>query len=329
MKRPLTLHLLGMAETIKKNKLKIPLDIETTVEPEIKPEDNFTPPKPRKNLAEKFTEKKAPKKEKEASSKTKEPVAPKITLADRIKKIISFFLLEQTQRITGLLFVFAAVYMAVSFTSYLFTWEADQDKVLGPGSVFFSPETRVQNWFGKMGALVSHLFMYKWFGVSSYLFVPLLLLSGISKALQRPVFYKFILWPKVVFVMLWTSVFLGFLFSDKLLFLGGGLGYILNNYLQGLMGGIGTLSLLTLSLIGFIFIAFNIKKKQIIAVLEPEAEVEPAVIPVVKENANKFTFEQPVKENIIPPIEFDIDKNKLRFRNQRFVDGNRLMITGK
>jgi len=299
-----------MAETIKKNKLKIPLDIETTVEPEIKPEDNFTPPKPRKNLADKFTEKKADKKEKETSSKTKTATEPTISLAERVKKMFAFFRMEQTQRITGLLFVFAAVYMGVSFTSYLFTWEADQDKVLGPSSVFFSPETHVQNWFGKMGALISHLFMYKWFGVSSYLFIPLLLLSGISKAFQRPVFYKFMLWPKTVFVMLWASVFLGFLFSDKLLFLGGGLGYILNNYLQSLMGGIGTLSLLTLSLIGFIFLAFNIKKKEIIAVLEPEVETEPEVISVVKEAANKFTFEQPVKETIIPPIEFDIDKNK-------------------
>ncbi len=309
-----------MAEIIKKNKLKIPLDIETTVEPEIKPEDNFTPPKPRKNLADKFTEKKADKKAlrqaPDGEAKTKTQAESKISLADRVKKIIDFFRLEQTQRITGLLFVFAAVYMAVSFTSYLFTWEADQDKVLGPGSVFFAPETRVQNWFGKMGALVSHLFMYKWFGVSSYLFIPLLLLSGISKAFQRPVFYKFMLWPKTVFVMVWTSVFLGFLFSDKLLFLGGGLGYILNNYLQGLMGGIGTLSLLTLSLIGFIFIAFNIKKKQVIAVLEPEIETEPEVIPVVKESTNKFTFEQPVKEVIIPPIEFAIDKNKVEAKTE-------------
>src|ERR1700756_2061998 len=107
MKRPLSLHLLGMAETIKKNKLKIPLDIETTVEPEIKPEDNFTPPKPRKNLAEKFTEKKAKKEEKETSqAKTKVQAEPKITLAERVKKVFAFFVMEQTQRIMGLMFVF-------------------------------------------------------------------------------------------------------------------------------------------------------------------------------------------------------------------------------
>jgi S-DNA-T family DNA segregation ATPase FtsK/SpoIIIE len=323
-----------MAEIIKKNKLKIPLDIETTVEPEIKPEDNFTLPKPRKNLAEKFTEKKAKKETlrqaQDDNVKTKVQAEPKITLAERAKKIVAFFVMEQTQRIIGLLFVFAGVYMAVSFTSYLFTWEADQDKVLGPGSVFFSPETRVQNWFGKMGALVSHLFMYKWFGVSSFLFIPLLLLSGISKAFQKPVFYKFILWPKIVFGMLWTSVFLGFLFSDKLLFLGGGLGYILNNYLQGLTGGVGTLTILTLSLVGFIFIAFNIKKKQIVAVLEPAVEEEPEMVvaPPVKEKetTNKFTFEQPAKENILPAVEFELDKNKPEEKKIEAVEGLTLEV---
>ena len=92
-----------MAEIVKKNKLKIPLDIETTVEPEIKPEDNFTPPKPRKNLADKFTEKKAEKKGKEeketSASKTKASSAPKVSLADRAKKTLDFFNMEQTQRI--------------------------------------------------------------------------------------------------------------------------------------------------------------------------------------------------------------------------------------
>jgi S-DNA-T family DNA segregation ATPase FtsK/SpoIIIE len=306
-----------MAETIKKNKLKIPLDIETTVEPEIKPEDNFTPPKPRKNLAEKFSEKKTKKEKESAAPKAKEAPAPKENLSAKLRKIVALFALEQTQRILGLLLVFSAVYLAVSCTSYLFTWEADQDKVLGPSSVFFSPELRVQNWFGKMGALVSHLFMYKWFGVSTFLLVPLLLLSGITKALQRPAFYKFMLWPKTVFVMVWTSVALGFLFSDKLLFLGGGLGYILNLQLQALIGSAGTLTLVALSAIGFIFLAFDIKKKEL--QLEPALEVvtadentsEPELtVTQTKESGNKFNFDNVVKQEIVPPVELAIEKKE-------------------
>ncbi len=310
-----------MAEEVRKNKLKIPLET-AAVTASIAEEDGFTlPPMPKKVPSlEKVSIKKDKEEKTEKAEKTERKVKPqaepKITLAERVKKITSFFLLEQTQRIIGLLFVFAAAYIGVACASYLFTWDADQDKVLGPSSVLFSPETRVQNWFGKLGALLSHLFMYKWFGVSSFLMVPLLLLTGISKALQREKFFSFMLWPKTIFVMLWSSVMLGFIFSDKLMFLGGGMGFILNNYLQGLMGSVGALAVLVLSGAGFAFLIFDFKKK------EPEpvvaAEEEKIIIPLetpeeAKSRANKFVFEvpkeeEPVKENIIPPFEFPIEK---------------------
>lgn len=313
-----------MAEETRKNKLKIPMEVTgAVVTPTISDEDGFTPPPKAKKVP--GLEKVSVKKDKDEKEEKKDPdsrdkktirkakveAAPKVSVAERVKKFTSFFLLEQTQRIMGLLFVFAAAYIGVACASYLFTWEADQDKVLGPTSVLFSPETKVQNWFGKLGALLSHLFMYKWFGVSSFLVVPLLLLTGISKALQREKFFSFMLWPKAIFVMLWTSVTLGFIFSDKLMFLGGGMGYILNTYLQGLMGGIGTLALLVLAGAAFAFLVFDFKKK------EPEAVIadEKIIIPLgdveeeeeVRPKTNKFVFEEPIKENIIPTIEFPLE----------------------
>jgi len=280
-----------MAEVVKKNKLKIPLSENTVIEPEIKPEDGFTPPKARKNLAEPFIGKQTEKveKEKKVSAKTSE----KTGILERIKNVIAFYKAEQTQRIIGLFYIFAAVYIGVACASYLFTWQADQDKVMGPAAYLFSPEVRVQNWFGKMGALLSHLFMFKWFGVSSFLFVPLLLLGGIAKSFQRNISISANLWAKAVFVVVWASVTLGFIFSDKLFFLGGGFGYVISNTLQGLMGGIGLLALLVLTFTGFIFIIFKFKKKEVVAeeaaISEPVVEVPQ---PEVKANANKFVFEK-------------------------------------
>jgi DNA segregation ATPase FtsK/SpoIIIE, S-DNA-T family len=280
-----------MAEVVKKNKLKIPLSENTVIESEIKPEDGFTPPKARKNLAEPFIGKSTEKAEKE--KKTSPKTAEKTGILERIKNVIAFYRAEQTQRIIGLFYIFAALYIGVSCASYLFTWQADQDKVMGPASYLFSPEVRVQNWFGKMGALLSHLFMFKWFGVSSFLFVPLLLLGGIAKSFQRNISISANLWAKAVFVVVWASVTLGFIFSDKLFFLGGGFGYIISNTLQGLMGGIGLLALLVLTFTGFIFIIFKFKKKEpvaeAVAIPEPVVEVPQ---PEVKVNANKFVFEK-------------------------------------
>ena len=287
-----------MAEEVKKNKLKIPVSPEESrTEISDVPNEGFSAPKPKKPPVEKVT---------------KPKTSDSISLTERLKNIITFYKAEQTQRIIGLLYIFAAVYIGVACASYIFTWQADQDKVMGPSSYLFSPEVRVQNWFGKMGALLSHLFMYKWFGVSSFLFVPLLLLGGIAKAFQRNVAISANLWAKAVFVVVWVSLTLGFIFSDKLLFLGGGFGYIISNNLQSLVGGVGLLALLVLSLTGFIFIIFKFKKKEALA----EEATAPAVEPVketpqpeIKNNANKFVFEKVAEESKV--LEEEIDTNEI------------------
>ncbi|MEO8761483.1 MAG: DNA translocase FtsK 4TM domain-containing protein, partial [Bacteroidia bacterium] len=282
-----------MAEEVKKNKLKIPVSPEESkTEISDVSDEGFSTPKPKKTPTEKTVKPKA---------------ANSIGVFERIKKVIEFFRAEQTQRIIGLFYIFAAVYIGVACSSYIFTWQADQDKVMGPSSYLFSPEVRVQNWFGKMGALLSHLFMYKWFGVSSFLFVPLLLLGGIAKAFQRNIAISANLWAKAVFVVVWVSLTLGFLFSDKLLFLGGGFGYIISSSLQGLIGGVGLLALLVLSFTGFIFIIFKFKKKEILA----EEATAPAIEPIkenyqpeIKSN-NKFVYEKLPEEKIVDEIDND------------------------
>ena len=83
--------------------------------------------------------------------------------------------------------------------------------------------------------------------------------SRIAKAFQRNIAISANLWAKAVFVVVWASLTLGFIFSDKLLFLGGGFGYVISNSLQALIGGVGLLALLVLSFTGFIFIIFKFK----------------------------------------------------------------------
>ena len=291
-----------MAEEVKKNKLKIPLSPEENkTEIQDVSGEGFSTPKPKKTPAEK---------------KEKPKAADSISVLERVKKIVEFFKAEQTQRIIGLFYIFAAVYIGVACASYLFTWQADQDKVMGPSSYLFSPEVRVQNWFGKMGALLSHLFMYKWFGVSSFLFVPLLLLGGIAKAFQRNISISANLWAKAVFVVVWTSLTLGFIFSDKLLFLGGGFGYIISTNLQSLIGGIGLLALLVLSFTGFIFIIFKFKKKEPVAEEAATPFIQAVVEtpqPEIKNNANKFVFEKVAEEKIVEEktIEEEIDNSEI------------------
>ena len=91
---------------------------------------------------------------------------------------------ERTWKITGAFFILIALFLLISFISYFFTWREDQDKVFrGASSILFDSEVTVANLLGRLGAYVSHLFIYKGFGVASlfictFFFVGLIFCSA-------------------------------------------------------------------------------------------------------------------------------------------------------
>src|SRR5579872_5095914 len=79
---------------------------------------------------------------------------------------------ERTHKITGAVFLLLATFLLLAFTSYLYTWKEDQNMVFRGGWHVLAPsyEAKASNLLGNLGALVSHLFFYKGFGLASYLF---------------------------------------------------------------------------------------------------------------------------------------------------------------
>ena len=79
---------------------------------------------------------------------------------------------ERIYKVTGLVSLLFSLYLFISLSSYLFTWKVDQDKVFQfSWSEFFKGDFRVENYLGRLGAYLSHFFMYNGFGLSSFLFV--------------------------------------------------------------------------------------------------------------------------------------------------------------
>lgn len=201
----------------------------------------------------------------------------KASLLERWNKTVLIYKNERTQKLIGLLLMLAGVYLFIALLSYIFTWEKDQDKVLGPLSELFAVDTKVVNWLGKFGALVSHTFMYKWFGIASFILVPVFIIYGLQKVLNKQITKPSAFTAKWLFFMVWTSLVLAFFFHDKLFFLGGGYGYILNIQLSNYVGNIGTLAVLAFSMLAFLVLSININfniKKDVIPSLENEAIIE-------------------------------------------------------
>ncbi|MES2513015.1 MAG: DNA translocase FtsK [Bacteroidota bacterium] len=201
----------------------------------------------------------------------------KANLLARWNSTISLYRDERTQKLIGLMLVLGGAYLFIALTSYIFTWDKDQDKVLGPLSELFAIDTKVLNWLGKFGALVSHLFMYKWFGVASFILVPVLIIYGLQKVLNKQITKPSAFTAKWLFFLVWTSLSLAFFFHDKLFYLGGGYGYILNIQLSNYVGNIGTLAILAFTMLSFLVLSINMNfniKKDVIPNLDNEAIIE-------------------------------------------------------
>ncbi len=177
-----------------------------------------------------------------------------------INKIIGFVKDERTHKIFGSILLLTSVYLFLAFVSYLFTWKVDQSVVDGKSIwelVTSSKTITVDNWLGKFGAGISHLFIFKWFGLASFLFALNLFVIGIR------IISGFALLPigRMVQIsalsLVWASVFLGHVAGGSLAFLGGGFGHHINDWMRASFGGIGALFMIFVCLFIILVVLFN------------------------------------------------------------------------
>lgn len=152
----------------------------------------------------------------------------------------------------GGLLMFIAVCLAGSFISFFYTWQEDFDKVTAPISVLFSYETEIQNWLGKLGALASHIFIYKFFGIGSFSIPVFLFIWGLHKIKFQSTSFNTLL--HTLFWAVWLSLTLGFFLNDKYPFAGGNYADVMNNTIIQYIGKWGLLLALTASLIIYLLI---------------------------------------------------------------------------
>ena len=74
----------------------------------------------------------------------------------------------------GYILLFSSLVLFTSFISYIFNWKIDQSNV----DMIFDRDVEVENLLGKTGAYISHLFIYKLFGISSFVLPIILFVSS-------------------------------------------------------------------------------------------------------------------------------------------------------
>ena len=80
---------------------------------------------------------------------------------------------KQYRMLFGFLLVLLSIAFLVSFISFFVSGQADQSAV----DSLTDRSVAVENWLGKFGAYIADLFIYRGFGVASFLFVKLCFLN--------------------------------------------------------------------------------------------------------------------------------------------------------
>ncbi len=217
---------------------------------------------------------------------------------------------ERTKKIIGSVLLLLSFFLFTAFTSYLFTWAKDQDKVFRHGISILKPnELEIANLLGSFGAYISYLFFYKGFGLASFLFCTLLFVTGANLLFAKKVFsirrnVKYVVTGVILFSVLFAFVFQGSAFSW-----GGEAGNMMNRWLTGFLGKLGTAALLFVAGLAYIIWRFNPSFKvpeRKFAFSKKTAEANkddiPETGPVNEAVHQKGNYLKAENENIVPTV---------------------------
>lgn len=194
-------------------------------------------------------------KSKKSQAPVEEKLKPEKEAQVTVKQIVRD---ERTHKITGAVFLLLAVFLFIAFTSYLFTWKEDQDKVFHGASILLPSSTvKVTNLLGNLGALIAHQFFFNGFGLASYLFCSFFFIIGINLLFAKKIFSINRNLRYVLAGLLFFSVFFGFITRGSSFPFGGALGTMVSDKLILLLGKVGTLALLLVAGLAYFIWRFN------------------------------------------------------------------------
>jgi DNA segregation ATPase FtsK/SpoIIIE, S-DNA-T family len=168
---------------------------------------------------------------------------------------------ERTHKIAGSILLLLAALLFIAFTSYLFTWQEDQDKVFKPGyGLLWGNGDKVSNLLGTFGAFISHFFIYKGFGIAAYLICTFFFIIGINLLFGKKVFsvaknIKYVI-VGLLILSVAASVIMGSGGANEFAW-GGAVGDMVKNWMYQRIGKVGTLGVLGVAILAYIIWRFN------------------------------------------------------------------------
>jgi S-DNA-T family DNA segregation ATPase FtsK/SpoIIIE len=231
-----------------------------------------------------------------------------------------FKISKQHKILLGSLFVLFSLALLLSFCSFFIYGQQDQSAI----SEFADRNSKVENWIGKLGAYLSDLFVYRGFGIASFLYVRLFFLTGAYLILDLSIKKLRSTWFWDLFAIVVISILFGFA-TEFLPELGGVVGFEMNLYLQDFIGRAGTLLVLIFGLIIYLIYKIKVSPETIKGLFErTKKEIKDdldQIKPQTTSNDGAYNLEEFAVEDIdedlenieIKPVsQFEINKESLK-----------------
>ena len=237
---------------------------------------------------------------KKQAEKPKTSATPKktSTIVESFRILVAFFRNETTHFLFGMLLIFFSVYLLIILPSFFFTGGIDQSIIdSGNPAALTSVDKEIQNYGAAQGAQLANYLLNDCFGVSSFIIIIFLIVCGLKLMKVRPQLRIWKWFIGCTFLLVWFSVFFGFLFkeeyNDSFINWGGMHGYNISRWLVSQVGEPGLwLILLFTAICFFIYISAHtivwLRKILTLSFLSPKSkerekeEETPEVKPVTE-----------------------------------------------
>jgi len=245
------------------------------------------------------------------SKKTKKTTPPEVN------KIAPFHVdrKRQVRLGFGIFFLLSGIFTCFAIISYYFTWSADQDKFFTNTSIshfLFHDQTPVANWGGRMGAVLSHILVYQGAGIASLAIGIWITIIGLNLIYGKRVLplLRYLRWLSITLLLI--APVLAYIIPHSSFPLGGALGNVTINYLNGFLGYAGTGMALLAVIFFFVFAVFALDVRPFLRRMRQRAKNVAATLapqPVfANEGESKLFVQAGAEKNAANGIANEVEK---------------------
>jgi S-DNA-T family DNA segregation ATPase FtsK/SpoIIIE len=205
----------------------------------------------------------------------------------------------------GIFFLLAGVFVCFSIISYCFTWQADQSIASRGWKYALGADETVNNWGGRLGAIVSHSLVFKGAGIASLILGIWLAALGLNLLYGKRTIplLRYLRWISIILLV--AAPVMAFLFPGATFPYGGAWGNIAVNYMNGFLGKNGTALLLFAIVCFVVFVVFALDIRPLLAKAKRTAGNVVKTLTPVAAPVDHAEATNPPLANEEPPAEYD------------------------